>query len=257
MAPMRLQAVAAILLLVPRPAAAQTQDHQYSSAEIESGSRLYANQCASCHGANGDQPAGVNLRSGQFRRAASDDDLRRVISEGVPEAGMLPFRFERAELDALVAFLRAGLDVGGTAVRIGDAARGRSLFEGKGGCASCHRVNGRGPRVAPDLSDIGALRRPAALQRSLIDPTSAMWPINRALRAVTGDGRIVRGRRLNEDTFTVQLIDEEERLLSLEKSGLREYELGKTSPMSPATRTLEALELSDVLAYLVSLKGQP
>ena len=105
-------------------------------------------------------------------------------------------------------------------------AAGRRLFEGKGGCATCHRVNGKGPRVAPDLSDIGAIRTPAALQRSLLDPTSAMLPINRPVRVVTRDGRTIRGRRLNEDTYTVQLIDEQERLVSLVKADLREYELG-------------------------------
>jgi putative heme-binding domain-containing protein len=254
----RLAALAALALpFAGTRTDAQTQDHQYSSAEIEAGARLYSSQCASCHGPSGEQVAGVSLRSGRFRRAASDDELRGVISVGVPEAGMLPFKFERAELDALVAFLRAGLDVGGTAVRIGDAARGRALFEGKGACATCHRVNGRGPRVAPDLSDVGATRQAAALQRALVEPSSAMWPIHRAVRAVTRDGRTLRGRRLNEDTFSVQLIDEQERLVSLEKSELREYELARTSSMPPATRTLDAPELADVLAYLLSLKGQP
>ena len=44
---------------------------------------------------------------------------------------------------------------------------------------------------------------------------------------MTRDGRTIRGRRLNEDTYTVQLIDEQERLVSLIKADLREYELGK------------------------------
>ena len=237
--------------------AQSSQDHSYTTQDIQTGSRLYAGQCAQCHGPNGDTVTGINLRRGQFRRALSDDDLRRTISVGVPGTGMPPFNFQPAELDGLVAFIRAGFDVGGGAVRIGEALRGQTLFEGKGACAGCHRVNGNGPRVAPDLSDIGAIRSPAQLQRSLTEPVKQMMPINRPVRIVTRDGRTIRGRRLNEDTYTVQLIDEQERLVSLDKTDIREFELGKTSPMPPATKTLSNDELPDVIGYLLSLKGQP
>jgi putative heme-binding domain-containing protein len=237
----------------PRPA----QDHpgQYSAIDIEAGSRLYAGQCALCHGATGDTVAGADLRRGQFRRSVSDEDLARVITMGIPDAGMPGFKLQPSEVDGLVAFIRAGFDIGGTAVRVGNVGRGQGIFEGKGGCTTCHRVNGRGPRVAPDLSDIGAIRTPTALQRSLLDPTSAMLPINRPVRAVTRDGRTIRGRRLNEDTYTVQLIDEQERLVSLVKADLREYELARSSPMPSVADTLTADERADLLAYLLSLKG--
>src|SRR5262245_34037972 len=154
-----------------RPVLAQTQDHQYSPTEIQAGSRLYATQCQQCHGQMGDQISGINLRRGQFRRVVSDDDLKRIVTTGLTEVGMPPFTFQPAELDSIVAFIRAGFDPGGTAVRIGDAQRGRAVYEGKGQCASCHRVNGVGSRTAPDLSDIGSARQPAALHRSLLTPT--------------------------------------------------------------------------------------
>lgn len=186
----------------------------------------------------------------------SDDDLRRTIRTGVPGTGMPPVSLEPIELDRLIAFIRAGFDVGGPAVKAGDPVRGRYLFDGKGDCASCHRVNGKGPRTAPDLSDIGALRSPAQLHRSLTDPASQMMPINRPVRIVTRDGRTIRGRRLNEDTYTVQLIDDQERLVSLDKSDIREYERSKTSPMPSAMKALSSDELSDVIAYLLSLKGE-
>jgi putative heme-binding domain-containing protein len=238
---------------VTRPA----QDHpgQYSAIDIETGSRLYAGQCAPCHGATGDAIAGADLRRGQFRRSVSDEDIARVITMGLPDAGMPGFKLQPSEIDGLVAFIRAGFDVGGTAVRVGHVGRGQAVFDGKGGCTACHRVNGTGPRVAPDLSDIGATRTPAALQRSLVNPTSAMLPINRPVRAVTKDGKTIRGRRLNEDTFTVQLIDDQERLLSLVKADLREYELATTSPMPSVSGTLTADEQADLVAYLLSLKG--
>lgn len=234
---------------------AQTQDHTYTTAEIQAGSRLYATQCQQCHGQMGDQVAGINLRRGQFRRVSSDDDIKRIITNGLSETGMPPFKFQPSELDALVAFIRAGFDPGGTAVRIGDAPRGQAVFEGKGQCASCHRVNGKGPRVAPDLSDIGSARQPAALHRSLLEPTKGMWPINRPARIVTRDGETIRGRRTNEDTFTIQLIDEQERLRSIDKANVKEYELGKTSPMPSVAGKLTGDEIADLIAYLLTLKG--
>jgi putative heme-binding domain-containing protein len=183
----------------------------------------------------------------------SDDELRLSIQAGNPDAGMPAFSFEDVELDRLLAFIRAGFDPSGVVVKLGDAARGRALFEGKGGCAGCHRVNGQGPRAAPELSDIGALRTPAALQRKLLDPTSAMMPINRPVTALTRDGRTIRGRRLNEDTYTVQMIDSQERLISLVKQELIRFEIGRTSMMPEPPLTQD--ELADVVAYLLTLKG--
>jgi putative heme-binding domain-containing protein len=252
----RVPVLCALLGLQPAGVRAQSAlDHAYTTQDIETGSRLYAGQCAQCHGANGDTVQGINLRRGQFRRPLSDEDLRRTVSTGVPGTGMPPFTFQQAELDGLVAFVRAGFDLGGMAVKVGDAVKGQPLFEGKGGCTSCHRVNGRGPRLAPDLSEIGAVRSPAQLFRSLTAPASQMMPINRPVRIVTSDGRTIRGRRLNEDTYTVQVIDEQERLVSLDKADIREFDVGKTSPMPPATSTLSSDELSDVIAYLLSLRG--
>jgi putative heme-binding domain-containing protein len=252
-----LVALAAFYTFVPDARAQASQDHQYTSADIEAGSRLYAKQFSLCHGPNGDTVSGIDLRRGRFRRAVSDADIERVIRSGIPEGGMPGFSTLRPEdVTALLAFIRAGFDVGGAAVKIGDPAQGRTLFAGKGGCATCHRINGIGPRTAPDLSDIGAIRSPAALQRSLLDPTSAMLPINRPVRIVTRDGTTIRGRRLNEDTYTVQMIDDRDNLRTFVKKDLREYEVGTTSPMPPATH-LSAAELSDLIAYLLTLKGQP
>ena len=236
----------------------QVQDHpgQYDRADIEAGSRLYGNQCVACHGPNGDMVTGVDLRRGQFKTVVSDEDIARVIGTGRPSAGMPAFvALPSSEVTALVAFMRAGFDSVASAVKVGDPARGQVLFAGKGGCATCHRVNGRGPRGATDLSDIGAIRTPASLQRALLDPAGSLLPANRIVRAVTRDGRNVRGRRLNEDTHSVQIIDEHERLVSLTKADLRSLEISPVSAMPPAAKSLTADEISDVIGYLLSLKG--
>jgi putative heme-binding domain-containing protein len=248
---------AVTLLALAGTAGAQTvsQDHTYTRADVEAGQRLYGPQCQVCHGATGDGVPGIDLRLGRFRRSSSDEDLARVITTGLPGTGMPAFRLQPAELTGVVAFIRAGFDAGSAAVRVGDRARGQALFEGKATCATCHRVNGHGPRSAPDLSDIGAIRTLAALQRAMLQPTESLLPINRPVRIVTKDGRTIRGRRLNEDTYSVQLIDEQERLHSLAKADLTQFVVETTAVMPSFQGRLTADELADVIAYLVSLKG--
>ena len=216
---------------------------------------MYGANCAFCHGAAGDAVPNVDLRSGKFRKAASDEDLARVITAGVPGTAMPPHKFQDAELTGIVAYIRAMRDVHAATVAVGDARRGKEIFAGKGACMSCHRVNGQGSRVAPDLSDIGMVRSANALQQSLLDPTANMLPINRSVRGVTRDGKVITGRRLNEDTYSVQLIDTEERLVSLSKADLKEYAVIKTSSMPSYRDKLNAQELADVVAYLLTLNG--
>lgn len=233
--------------------AQETGDHQYTSEAVQAGSRVYTQQCALCHGPQGDLVDGVNLRRGQFRTAQSDEDLRQVISQGAAAGSMPAFDLRPDELEGVIAYIRAGFDPDGVAVRIGDPVRGLALFQGKGECASCHRVNGVGPRTAPDLSDIGAIRTPASLQRNLLDPATALLPINRAVRIVTRNEETIVGRRLNEDTFTVQVIDSQERLRSLLKSELVSYEISDAPSKQPTT--LSSDEVADVIGYLLTLRG--
>jgi cytochrome c oxidase cbb3-type subunit III len=232
------------------------QEHvgQYSQADVEIGFNLFNANCITCHGANGDSVPGVNLRANQFRRASSDADLNRIIQSGIPGTAMPPGRYNTAELAGLVAYIRSMREFD-TKPATGDATHGQTIFEEKGNCTSCHRVNGKGSRVAPDLTDIGAIRAPEALERSLIDPSAGMLPVNRSIRAVTRDGKVITGRRLNEDTYTVQLIDSQEKLVSLVKAELREYTVLKTSPMPSFKDKLTARELDDLVAYLRTLKG--
>ena len=227
---------------------------QYPQAEVEVGFNLYNTNCITCHGANGDSVSGVSFRSGQFRRVSTDAELNRLIQTGIPGTAMPPGRFGTADLAGLVAYVRSMRDFDTKPAR-GDAARGRTLVEGKAGCLGCHRINGKGSRVAPDLSDIGAVRAPDAIERTMIDPSSTMLPINRSIRAVTRAGKIITGRRLNEDTYSVQIIDNEERLVSLLKSDLKEYTVLKTSPMPSFKNTLTSMELDDAVTYLRTLKG--
>lgn len=244
------------LLFLACYSSAQAQelgDHRYTSEAIQAGLRIYTQECALCHGPQGDLVDGVNLRLGQFRNVQSDDDLRAVVSGGAAEGRMPAFDFDAEELAAVIAYIRAGFDPEGVAVRVGDASRGKALFEGKGNCTDCHRVGGVGPRTAPDLSDIGLRRTPANLQLNLVDPQAALLPINRPVRLVTINEEVITGRRLNEDTYSVQLIDSNGQLRSLQKADLASYAISELPSKSPAP--LNADEVADVVAYLLTLRG--
>jgi putative heme-binding domain-containing protein len=257
---MRTILLAVLLLIAGAPFAftqtGATHEGDYAPADISYGARLYDAQCATCHGATGDSVGGINLRTGQFRTAVTDADLVRVITTGVAGTGMQGFDFDASERAAIVAYVRNMNAFDPGSVRAGDPGRGQKIFEGKGACTTCHRVGALGSRVAPDLSDIGAVRSAGSLFRSLTDPSSQMMPINRPVRAVTRDGTIINGRRLNEDTYTVQLLDDRERLVSLIKADLREYTVLTVSPMPSFAGRLTEEELADVIAYLLSLKGR-
>jgi putative heme-binding domain-containing protein len=237
-----------------RPAA---QDHgPYTQADIEAGARVYSSQCAACHGLNGDLVSGIDLRRSQFRRASTDDDLARVVTNGVPGTGMPPFALKPAEITGIIAFIRAGFDPTARPIKLGTASRGRTIVEGKGACLQCHRINGAGSRVAPDLSDIGLARPADAIHRSLTEPSVGMMPINRPVRITMKDGRTIAGRRLNEDTYTVQVIDGKEQLHSIAKGDVRSFVVETTSNMPSFAGKLTDEEIADVVAYLLSLKGQ-
>ncbi len=229
--------------------------HGYTAADVESGARLYRTNCSSCHGPNGDLQPGVDLGHGKFRRANSDEEVASIIMKGIPGTGMPPGNFSEPQALTVVAYLRSLASASNVTVVAGDPVHGKEIFEGKGGCLNCHRVRTTGSRVGPDLTDIGTLRRPADLQRSLVDPDAEVLAPNRYFRVVTKTGTAVTGRLLNEDTFTVQLLDSTEHLVTFRKADLKEYSFLAKSPMPSYKDKLTPQELSDVIGYLTSLKG--
>lgn len=245
----------AVIFVVASSGQLGAQGGQYTQANIEAGSKLYAAQCVTCHGPSGDAIAGVDLSANKFRTVSTDQDLMNVIATGIPQNGMPAHTFTSNELVGLVAFIRNMRNFGSDAAPLGDPSRGKTIFEGKGDCRSCHRVGGQGGRSAPDLSAVGTLRSADLIRNALENPKAGLLPINRPIRAVTKDGKVISGRRLNEDTFSVQLADDTGRLVSLAKSDLREYTVLTTPRMPSYQGKLTSEELADLLSYLLSLKG--
>jgi putative heme-binding domain-containing protein len=244
--------IACVLLLASSILLAQ---HEFAPTDLENGARQYTNNSVYCHGPEGDQIPGINLLQGKFRRTLSDNDIARIIREGIPGTGMPAQNMNEGTARTIVAYLRSSAAVPPGTITGGNAARGKALFEGKGGCTACHRAAGTGSRNGPDLSDIGALHRAVDLQQSLIDPGAVILPQNRVVRVVTRDGTTVTGRLMNQDTFTVQLIDSQDRLRTFPLADLRQHSVVTTSSMPSYKDKLSSQELTDVVTYLVSLKG--
>jgi len=230
--------------------------HEFIPADALAGSALYIANCIYCHGPEGDQIPGIDLGRGKFKRAVTDDDLVRIIHEGIPGTGMPAQTMQERQIRTIVAYLRSlaaapvsKLPPGGS------AARGKEVLEGKGACLHCHRVKEAGSRLGPDLSDVGAIRRVAELEQSILDPDASVLPQHRFFRLVTRDGTTYTGRILNQDTFTVQIIDAQQRLLSFPRTDVREFSAIAKSPMPSYKEKLSSQELTDLLWYLVSLKG--
>jgi putative heme-binding domain-containing protein len=217
------------------------------------GEQLYRENCIECHGPEGDEVPDVDLGRGRFRRATTDPELVGIVLRGIPNTAMPPGNFSEAQAAAIVQFLRAKATR--AAASAGNAANGKALFTGKGNCLSCHRVNGVGARTGPDLSEIGRLRHSTDIERAIAEPDFIIVPSNRYVRLVTRDGATITGRMLNQDIFTVQLIDSKEKLRSLMRADLKEFTFIDKSPMPAYRGTLSAQEISDLVSYLVSLQG--
>ena len=228
--------------------------HGFTRAEVENGARLYQASCATCHGANGDQVRSVALFSGRFRAATTDDDLVRIIINGIPNTAMPPNRYSNEEAGMIVAYLR-GLAAGDrVTLTAGDVARGKTVFTGTGKCASCHHPSAR---MAPTLADVGTIRRPLELEQAVLEPSADLHPDFRFVRAVRRDGSSIRGRLMNQSTFSVQILDTTEQLRGVDRSEIRELTFESNSPMPSYRGVLTTQELADVVAYLTTLRGQP
>ena len=230
--------------------------HSFTPADVENGARLYRGNCVNCHGPDGDFIPNVDFSHGKFIRAVSDDDIAHVIINGIAGAGMPSHNFSESQAELVVAYIRS-LATTAThySVGSGDVGRGKALVEGKGQCLTCHRIEGNGSRVGPDLSDIGTYRRAGELEQSLLDPDADIAPTNRFFKVVLKNGTSFTGKLLNQDTFTMQFMNSKEQLVSIQKSDIRESSFVSKSSMPSYKGRLSSQELADVVSYLISLKG--
>jgi putative heme-binding domain-containing protein len=237
-----------------------------NNADIDGGRRLFQGMCVECHGAGGAGGDAPSLNRPRLNHAPDDKALASVIANGIPNTAMPRIRrFTESELNQLVAYVRSIGKLAQDRVP-GDARRGAAIYRNLA-CSSCHIVAGEGGTLGPDLTDIGLMRGAAYLREAVVDPGSSLpkgtlsvlsrgYAEYLPVRIVTRQGNEVRGIRVDEDAFTIQVRDAAGRFYSLRKSDLQllEKQAGKSMMPSFASR-LTAPETTDLVAYLVSLRG--
>ena len=226
-----------------------------SHADLARGEKLFQIHCARCHGAKGEGSRGPALNRSKLPRAPDDAALLKVIDEGIrgtemPGAGAMSDREERQT----AAYVRSLGKVPMKPVP-GDPARGAEIYRGKANCTSCHSIMGEGGVVGPDLSTIGTARSATSLRQSLIDPKASIPRGYLLVTVVPNDGPGVTGVRMNEDSFSIQVLDDSGRAHSFWKSEVTsiDKQRGK-SPMPSYKGQLSDSELTDLVACLASLK---
>src|SRR6266496_4756302 len=224
--------------------------------------------CALCHGLGAHGGGrGPDLTRAQKKHAHSDAEMFQIISNGIPGTAMPAngtngqgVGMTDEEIWQIVTYIRQQ-EVKAPAQPIGNASHGKNLFFGDANCSLCHMVEGKGGRLGPDLSSVGGSRTREALIDSVRNPSNKLaWGLTEATKefpqeyesvtAVTVDGKEIKGVTLNEDNFSVQVMDSSEQIHLLEKGKLRSFQKSRQSAMPKyATDVLGDKDLGDVVAF--------
>jgi cytochrome c oxidase cbb3-type subunit III len=244
-----------ILIVFTTSLFAQTEmirNPRTSPEDVAAGAKTFRSHCAPCHGIHGEGARGPNLGLGVFYHGSSDAALLKNISDGIPGTEMPGLFYSPDRVWQVVAYIRS-LNSNASERPHGNRAQGETLFRVKG-CNQCHRIHGEGGRLGPDLTNIGGARSPNYLKQSIVDPNADVRPRYWVVSATTRQGETYTGFLMNEDSYTVQFIDMNERLHSVEKADLTQYKVEKTSKMPSYRESLKENEVDDLVAYLSSLR---
>ena len=234
----------------------ETKTRAADSQAVEQGRSLFRLACALCRGTDARGGRGPDLTTGRWNHGDTDAEIFRTAKEGIAGTEMPPAggNMQDEEIWMIVSFLRS-LRSNGDPLVSGNPQSGQKIFFGRGDCSQCHMVNGKGGRLGPDLSRIGAARSNRSLADSIRDPNKDIAREYETVIAVSKEGERITGVRKNEDTFSLQVMDTKEEFHLLLKRDLREvlYEKHSLMPVY-SERELNKTDLQDLLAYLGTLK---
>jgi cytochrome c oxidase cbb3-type subunit III len=228
-------------------------------AAVQAGESEFRINCSFCHGigARGGGRA-PDLTRTQKKHGNTDGDLLRTIRDGVPGSdmpaamGSIGVEMKEEEIWEVIAYLRS-VQVK-TAPPSGDAVHGRALFEGSATCSKCHMVSGKGGRLGPDLTATGSSRSTQSIIESVREPSKDLSSGYQTVTVVTASGEQIKGILLNEDLFSLQMMDTGEQIRLFARDQLRSVTKSPTSLMPPYTSAaLSDKDLNDIIGYLVAV----
>jgi len=258
---------------LPRCLRAQDKNPYAGDAKMAKlGEFQFRSNCAFCHGLGARGGGrGPDLTRAQKKHGNGDADMFRTINEGVPGTAMPPngatqqgVGMTEEEIWQVITYIRS-VQAKAPAQSIGNAAHGRELFYGSAACSTCHMIEGKGGRLGPDLTATGSARSTNYLVESVRNPSKRLAQgISEAMKEfsqeyetvkiVTADGTKLMGVVLNEDHFTLQMMDTRELVHSFEKEKLRSIEKSRESLMPVYDqKSLSDKDLQDVVAYLLAV----
>jgi len=235
--------------MICAPAPAQT-----ASNLVELGQDLFQKHCAACHGPEAEgAEQGPRLAGSRRLRSRSAQQIRSFIEHGSITNGMPAFPLPAPELDALAAFTRS-LNSPAAESRVpGDPRAGEQYFFGKGQCAGCHMIQGRGRALGPDLSNTGRELTLAEIRQALLHPGARISPGYDLVSVELRGGKKLRGFARGRTNFDLQLEGLDGRFYLLQERAIAAIRDEKGSLMKPVHAT--AAELRDLIAYLATREG--
>jgi cytochrome c oxidase cbb3-type subunit III len=245
------------------------------SKAAKAGEYEFRINCALCHGLGAHGGGrGPDLTRAQKKHAHSDSDMFQIISNGIPGTAMPAngtngqgVGMTDEEIWQIITYIRSQ-EVNSSAKTTGDAAHGKALFYGDGNCSMCHMVEGKGGRMGPDLTGVAGSRTREAMIESIRNPSRRLaWGLTEATKefpqeyesvtAVTADGKQIKGVILNEDSFSVQMMDSSEHIHLLQKDKLKSFQKNRESAMPKyTTDVLSDKEVEDIVAFLAGVGAQ-
>jgi quinoprotein glucose dehydrogenase len=143
----------------------------------------------------------------------------------------------------------------GETAEAGAIVRGQAIFEDQGKCLACHFVANHGSLVGNDLTEIGLKLTPLQLRDALVHPRPEGQGQSQLYSVVTRDGTVHTGKLLNQDHFSLQMLDATGKLMSFKRDGLRASHPVQPAPMPSYRDKLTGRQLDDLIAFLTSLRG--
>jgi putative heme-binding domain-containing protein len=134
--------------------------------------------------------------------------------------------------------------------RAGDPARGRAVFDSV--CARCHRLDGRGGAIGPDLGSVRN-RAPSLLLADILEPSRSIAQSYESYTVETTDGETLEGVvvRQTASALVLRRGDEPERVV--QREAIKSMQVSPISAMpADLDQSVDVRQMADLIALLTA-----